>query len=108
MVISPASYRQAKGPPVSICTHKATSLQGARNKLSCQLSKRRLAALSNATSYIPKYNGLQHFESNKMKYAPKYFENRVYKEAVLSEDNRSSSHRRNAAYKSQHNKKRAV
>jgi hypothetical protein len=38
-----------------------------------------LATLSNSIPYIPKYNGLQHFESNKIKYAPKSFENKVYK-----------------------------
>jgi hypothetical protein len=45
----------------------------------------------------------QHFESNKIKYAPKSFENKIYKEAAApSKDNSSSSHRRNAAaaYKS--------
>lgn len=40
--------------------------------------------MSNCISYIRKWNGLQHFESRKIKYAPKSFENGVYKQAVPS------------------------
>ena len=65
----------------------------------------RKATLSKSISYIPKLNGLQHFESNKTKYAPKSSQNKVHKEAVLPKYNRRSSHGRNSAYKSNPNKR---
>jgi hypothetical protein len=77
---------------VNICAHNATSLHGVRNKPSYQLSKSRLATLNNSVSYIRKWNGVQHFESNNIKYAPKSFENKVYKGALPSKDNGRSSH----------------